>query len=197
MTNESNAPEMTSHGDALVFNLEATEGDAARKPINTNKKGGTRYSVGKPNALWSPLLGLICLDLGPSLSELEECLGSCASNPTALNVKLLGLAVLGELCPDPREKQAAFHALSAATECGSEKYAPHDWYVGQDFSILLNSAIRHVWAYVQGDDVDDESGLPVLWHALWNLCAIETFLAEEREDLDDVGPFLWKTTEEV
>lgn len=63
---------------------------------------------------------------------------------------------------------------------GASKYEPNGWrHVKDASSRYLAAAERHIWAWVRGDDIDLESGLPHLAHAA---CCL-MFLAE----LDDPG----------
>lgn len=48
---------------------------------------------------------------------------------------------------------------------GVEKYGTHNWRGGMDFSRLMDAALRHVYAFADGEDLDKESGLSHLAHA--------------------------------
>lgn len=48
---------------------------------------------------------------------------------------------------------------------GARKYARHNYKKGFDYSRLLDAAIRHILAFSDGEDLDQESGLPHLAHA--------------------------------
>lgn len=48
---------------------------------------------------------------------------------------------------------------------GAKKYAAHNWRHGLKQSRLLGAALRHVVAYLGGEDLDKESGLSHLYHA--------------------------------
>lgn len=65
-------------------------------------------------------------------------------------------------------------------------YGAHNWKQGMPHTRLFNAARRHLDAWLNGEDKDDESGLPHLWHAA---CCV-LFLAwmqKYRPDLDDRG----------
>lgn len=51
---------------------------------------------------------------------------------------------------------------------GAEKYAPHNWKKGMPWSEVEGSLIRHLEAYRNGDDFDDESGLYHMAHVAVN-----------------------------
>lgn len=52
---------------------------------------------------------------------------------------------------------------------GKRKYAAWNWAKGMDWSIPLACALRHLSAWQRGEDIDPESGLPHLAHAMCNL----------------------------
>lgn len=54
---------------------------------------------------------------------------------------------------------------------GAKKYAAHNWQQGDGFRYtrVLNSLLRHVFAYMRGEDNDPESGLSHMSHAGCNV----------------------------
>lgn len=67
---------------------------------------------------------------------------------------------------------------------GAKKYAAHNWRQGLARSRLLGAALRHVFAYLDGEDLDQESGLPHLHHA--SCCLMfASELHETHPKLDD------------
>lgn len=48
---------------------------------------------------------------------------------------------------------------------GAEKYAPHNWRKGILLSRLLGASLRHIFAFMGGEDNDSETGLSHLYHA--------------------------------
>lgn len=48
---------------------------------------------------------------------------------------------------------------------GAKKYAAHNWRKGIQLSRLLGACLRHVFAFMRGEDKDPESGLSHLYHA--------------------------------
>ncbi len=67
---------------------------------------------------------------------------------------------------------------------GAKKYAAHNWRKGISRARLLAATLRHVFAYLRGEDCDPETGLLHLHHA--SCCLM--FAAElhyTRPDLDD------------
>ncbi len=67
---------------------------------------------------------------------------------------------------------------------GAQKYDSYNWKGGIKYSRLSDAAMRHIIQFVEGEDIDPESGLHHLAHAG---CCI-TMLLEmtmDRPDLDD------------
>jgi len=48
---------------------------------------------------------------------------------------------------------------------GAKKYAAHNWRAGLARSRLLGAALRHIFAYLGGEDCDPETQLLHLYHA--------------------------------
>lgn len=67
---------------------------------------------------------------------------------------------------------------------GAQKYAAHNWRKGISYSRLADAALRHLMAFVDGEDTDPESGLPHLHHASCCLMFLSNMSAT-RPDLDD------------
>lgn len=67
---------------------------------------------------------------------------------------------------------------------GARKYAKHNWRGGIEQSRLLSAALRHLFASVDGEDNDPETGLSHLLHA--SCCLMFAYeLSVTRPDLDD------------
>lgn len=67
---------------------------------------------------------------------------------------------------------------------GAAKYAANNWRAGIAWSRLIGALLRHALAFMGGEDVDPESGLPHVDHVA--CCAM--FLQEHyrlRRELDD------------
>lgn len=65
----------------------------------------------------------------------------------------------------------AIEEINKVLEFGAKKYAAHNWQKGEGFkySRVLNSLLRHIFAYMRGEDNDPESGLSHLAHAGCNI----------------------------
>jgi len=59
----------------------------------------------------------------------------------------------------------ALESIAKVLGFGAHKYAAHNWRQGIDQERLLSALLRHVYAYLDGEDNDSESGLPHLAHA--------------------------------
>ncbi len=57
------------------------------------------------------------------------------------------------------------------------KYAAWNWAKGMDWLVPYDCMMRHMEAWHRGEDLDDESGLPHLGHAMCNLIMM-TFYAK-------------------
>jgi hypothetical protein len=66
---------------------------------------------------------------------------------------------------------------------GAVKYAPRQWEQGMDWGRLYSAALRHMNAFWAGQDLDEESALPHLAHAAWNLFALLEYM-ETHPELD-------------
>lgn len=67
---------------------------------------------------------------------------------------------------------------------GSKKYADHNWRKGYDWGLSYAALRRHIAAFWEGEDCDEESGLPHMAHAGWHCLTLLTFMREHPE-LDD------------
>lgn len=67
---------------------------------------------------------------------------------------------------------------------GAKKYAANNWRKGFNTVRLLSAALRHIFAFLGGEDLDPESGLCHLDHASCMLM-FASELWRTRKDLDD------------
>jgi len=59
--------------------------------------------------------------------------------------------------------------LSRVLEFGANKYDDHNWRKGMAWSKLIGATLRHLHAFNDGIDTDDESGISHIAHAVCNL----------------------------
>ena len=62
----------------------------------------------------------------------------------------------------------AIEQLAAVLTFGAQKYSAHNWRKGIAYSRLLAALLRHVFAFMRGEDNDPETGLPHIAHAMCN-----------------------------
>jgi hypothetical protein len=58
---------------------------------------------------------------------------------------------------------------------GCQKYAPDNWRKGYPYSWSIDSLQRHIEKWRAGEEMDDESGLPHLCHAMFHLMTLREF----------------------
>lgn len=67
---------------------------------------------------------------------------------------------------------------------GAQKYAADNWRKGLSTRRLVGACLRHLFAFLRGEDLDPESGLSHLLHA--SCCLMFAFwMWTHRKDLDD------------
>jgi len=67
---------------------------------------------------------------------------------------------------------------------GRKKYASWNWAKGMSWSVPLACALRHLAAFQRGEDLDPESGLPHLAHAMCNLRMLTLYSRTYKEGDD-------------
>ncbi len=60
----------------------------------------------------------------------------------------------------------ALEAMAFAFQYGEKKYGRHNFRAGMDWHRPLAAALRHITAFNDGEDLDSESGVSHLGHAL-------------------------------
>ena len=69
----------------------------------------------------------------------------------------------------------AIKALAEVLTYGAKKYKPDNWKNCEDVSRYIAALMRHLEAYRSGKTVDDESGLPHIYHLLTNAAFLTYF----------------------
>ena len=77
----------------------------------------------------------------------------------------------------------AIEQLARVLTFGAQKYDAHNWRKGIGKSRLIAAALRHLFAYLRGEDRDPESGLSHVAHAM--CCCMFLVGLEHRPELDD------------
>lgn len=82
---------------------------------------------------------------------------------------LLSLCPVDESAPYP----TALLKIAKVTAFGAEKYSPNGWLsVPNALYRYYNAMLRHHLAYISGEVLDKDSGLPHLAHRAWNALAV-------------------------
>ena len=79
---------------------------------------------------------------------------------------------------EPLSSVLSSHCLDGACrvfEYGAKKYAAWNWAKGMAWSVPLGCALRHMQAVLDGELLDDESGLPHIDHVFSNLIMLDYF----------------------
>jgi hypothetical protein len=82
-----------------------------------------------------------------------------------------------------------FEALELAAQVmafGEKKYAAFNWTKGFKYRRLIGAAMRHLNQYNSGEDVDSESNISHVGHALCCLMFL-AYMEKHRPELDDRG----------
>ena len=69
-------------------------------------------------------------------------------------------------------------------EMGAEKYDKHNWKKGMPVTQVGESLMRHLFAFLNGENTDSESGLSHLSHVLCNAMFME-YILREKPEFDD------------
>lgn len=68
---------------------------------------------------------------------------------------------------------------------GAAKYGDRNWEKGLPYSRYFGAAMRHLWAWWRGEDLDPESGLSHLAHAGCCVLFLLTYELRGMKTLDD------------
>ena len=93
-------------------------------------------------------------------------------------------AELGAL--DPR----ALLRVAEVAGFGARKYARFNFARGYAWSLSFDALQRHLLTWADGQEIDDESGLPHLAHAAWHCLALLTFAERDRGTDDRLHRYL-------
>lgn len=78
----------------------------------------------------------------------------------------------------------ALWGMATAFTYGSKKYGQHNFKEGIAYSRLADACYRHLSAFMNGENIDEESGNNHLYHALASL-AMLTYMQEKKKEMDD------------
>ncbi len=78
----------------------------------------------------------------------------------------------------------ALWGMAAALTYGAKKYDRHNFREGIEFSRLVAACMRHLTAWNEGENIDNETSLSHLDHALASLAMLK-FMEVNRQDMDN------------
>lgn len=78
----------------------------------------------------------------------------------------------------------ALEQLSRVLSFGAIKYAPQNWRRGIAYSRLIAAALRHIFAFMRGENNDPETNLPHPAHAMCCMMFL-LWMIENKPNLDD------------
>ena len=90
----------------------------------------------------------------------------------------------------------AQHAISGCAQIlafGAKKYDRGNWRKGFNHTEVADSLLRHMSAYLSGEDLDPESGLPHVDHIMCNSLFLSE-LTRTHPELDDRNNLKKQTT---
>jgi hypothetical protein len=67
---------------------------------------------------------------------------------------------------------------------GAVKYSPHNWRHGLAWARVLGACMRHLTAFMDGEDLDEETGLPHIDHLACEVMFMQE-LYRTHKDMDD------------
>jgi hypothetical protein len=68
---------------------------------------------------------------------------------------------------------------------GAKKYDAYNWAKGIAYSRVFAALQRHLWAFWRGEDLDEETGMPHLWHASCCLMFLTHYEGTNLRGFDD------------
>jgi hypothetical protein len=79
----------------------------------------------------------------------------------------VGATKYDELKPDYAQlPPTALESVVQVLSFGAAKYEAYNWRKGFKWTRLFSACNRHIFAWLKGEDLDPESGLPHLAHAI-------------------------------
>ena len=78
----------------------------------------------------------------------------------------------------------SLEGLVRVLEMGAKKYDKHNWKKGMPVTQVTESLMRHLFAFLRGEDVDPESGCRHISHVMCNTMFLE-YIMREKPHFDD------------
>lgn len=80
--------------------------------------------------------------------------------------------------------RSAIIGIAKALDFGAKKYDRYNFMNGIEYTRLTDATMRHIFAFLDGEDIDKESGLNHINHAAANLCML-LYMLDNRQEMDD------------
>lgn len=97
-------------------------------------------------------------------------IADCVASPTGGAKQMAGKLPL-ELTP-----WLSVMEMVRVLEFGAQKYDSWNWSKGLPYMTMIGSTMRHILKFISGEDLDDESGLSHVAHAMTNLAFLLHFV---------------------
>ena len=121
-----------------------------------------------------------------SVEELEACLSAV---DMASNLLTVQEPTQGRKGSKPERLDllppSALCELARVYNFGASKYEPNNYRKGYDWSLSIAALLRHVFAFQEGEDDDEESGFSHLAHAAFHCLAIIKSIHDHGDRFDD------------
>ena len=78
----------------------------------------------------------------------------------------------------------ALEQIALVLKFGAQKYAPHNWRNGFQFTRLTDASLRHIGQWLSGEDKDQESGISHIAHAACSMLFL-LWMERNKPELDD------------
>jgi hypothetical protein len=111
----------------------------------------------------------------PFISELERQKGEEEKRALRYNQGKLKWSLVDWKCLEP---------MVEVLEVGAQKYESHNWKKGLPVTEVSESLIRHMFAFMNGEDNDPESGKSHLGHVMCNAMFL-IYTLKEKPQFDD------------
>jgi hypothetical protein len=79
----------------------------------------------------------------------------------------------------------ALHEVVRVFTFGAQKYAARNWENGIEYGRVFGAVMRHMWAYWRGEDLDPETGIHHVAHAVTEGMFLLAFILRGMHDFDD------------
>ena len=105
----------------------------------------------------------------------KRLIPSLPESPTTIHVPESGIRYnQGKPRPGLMSPQALL-GVSQVLAYGAKKYAARNWQKGLSWTETTDSLLRHLLAFMSGEETDAESGLPHLDHMMTNAMFLSHF----------------------